>query len=118
MAGTRIPRLTHLQFLVLGLLRDGEQPGRVIRDAIAAHGLKRSAPAFYQLMARLERDRLVDGWYEQINAGDQAVTERRYRLRPAGAKLWSEARDFYTTLIARSAQRQKWISQPSRRTSA
>jgi len=105
MAATRIPRLTHLQFLVLGLLREGEQPGRVIRDAIAAHGLKRSAPAFYQLMARLERDRLVDGWYEQVAAGDQAVTERRYRLRPAGAKLWTEARDFYTTLIARSAQR-------------
>ena len=105
MAGTRIPRLTHLQFLVLGLLGEGEQPGRVLRDAIAAHGLRRSAPAFYQLMARLERDRLVDGWYEQVTAGDQSVTERRYRLRPAGAKLWSEARDFYSTLIARSAQR-------------
>src|SRR6187401_2745037 len=100
MAGTRIPRLTHLQFLVLGLLGEGEQPGRVLRDAIVAYGLKRSAPAFYQLMARLERDRLVDGWYEQVTAGDQSVTERRYRLRPAGAKLWSEARDFYSTLIA------------------
>jgi DNA-binding PadR family transcriptional regulator len=101
----RIPRITHLQFLVLGLLRDAEQPGRVIREALAAHGVRRSAPAFYQLMARLERDRLVDGWYEQISTGDQAVTERRYRLRPAGAKLWTEARDFYTTLIAQAAPR-------------
>lgn len=105
MAGQRIPRLTHLQFLVLGLLRAGEQPGRVIRDALAAHGVKRSGPAFYQLMSRLERDRLVDGWYEQVTAGDQSVTERRYRLRPSGAKLWTEARDFYTTLIARADQR-------------
>jgi DNA-binding PadR family transcriptional regulator len=105
MASRRIPKITHLQFLVLGLLREGEQPGRAIRDAIAAHGVKRSAPAFYQLMARLERDRLVDGWYEQVTAGDQAVTERRYRLRPAGAKLWTEARDFYTTLIARADAR-------------
>jgi DNA-binding PadR family transcriptional regulator len=101
----RIPKITHLQFLVLGLLRDAEQPGRVIREALAAHGVRRSAPAFYQLMARLERDRLVDGWYEQISTGDQAVTERRYRLRPAGAKLWTEARDFYTTLIAQAAPR-------------
>lgn len=101
----RIPKLTHLQFLVLGLLREAEQPGRVIREALAAHGVRRSAPAFYQLMARLERDRLVDGWYEQISAGDQAVTERRYRLRPSGAKLWAEARDFYTTLIAQAAPR-------------
>jgi DNA-binding PadR family transcriptional regulator len=101
----RIPTITHMQFLVLGLLREEEQPGRVIRDALAAHGVRRSAPAFYQLMARLERDRLVEGWYAQVSAGDQAVTERRYRLRPAGAKLWAEARDFYTSLIAQAAPR-------------
>ena len=105
MPAARIPRLTHLQFLVLGQLRDGERPGRVIRDALAAHGVKRSAPAFYQLMARLERDRLVDGWYEQVAAGDQAVTERRYRLRPTGAKLWAEARDFYAAIGAQPARR-------------
>jgi DNA-binding PadR family transcriptional regulator len=101
----RLPTITHLQFLVLGLLREREQPGRVIRETLAAHGVRRSAPAFYQLMARLERDRLVDGWYEQVSAGDQAVTERRYRLRPAGAKHWAEARDFYTSLIAQAAPR-------------
>jgi DNA-binding PadR family transcriptional regulator len=101
----RLPKITHMQFLVLGLLKEREQPGRVIRDVLAAHGVKRSAPAFYQLMARLERDRLVDGWYEQVMAGDQAVTERRYRLRPAGAKLWIEARDFYTAAVAQSAPR-------------
>ncbi len=101
----RLPKLTHMQFLVLGLLREAEQPGRVIRDALAAHGVKRSAPAFYQLMARLERDRLVDGWYEQVTAGDQSVTERRYRLRPAGAKLWTEARDFYTAIIEHGSVR-------------
>src|SRR5215218_101563 len=95
----RLPQITHMQFLVLGLLKRHEQPGRVIREALAAHGVKRTAPAFYQLMARLERDRLVDGWYEQVTAGDQSVTERRYRLRPAGAKLWAEARDFYTAII-------------------
>src|SRR3954451_16560884 len=105
MAGSRIPRLTHQQFLVLGLLKEREQPGRVLRQAIAAHGAKRSAPAFYQLMARLERDRLVDGWYEQVTAGDQSVTERRYRLRPAGARLWGEARDFYTAVIGQTAPR-------------
>src|SRR4030095_2723341 len=103
MAGQRVPKLPPLQFLVLGLLRDGEQPGRAIRDAIAAHGVKRSAPAFYQLMARLERDRLVDGWYEQVTAGDQAVTERRYRLRPSGAKLWTAARRLYSAIRAHAA---------------
>ena len=101
----RLPKLTHMQFLVLGLLKEQDQPGRVIREALAAHGVKRSAPAVYQLMARLERDRLVDGWYEQVTAGDQAVTERRYRLRPSGAKLWTEARDFYTAIIEHGSVR-------------
>jgi len=103
----RLPRLTHLQFLVLGLLRDGEQPGRHVRETLAAHGVKRSAPAFYQLMARLERDGVVQGWYEQVIVGGQAVTERRYRLRPQGARLWAEARDFYAAVGAGEVQR-RW----------
>jgi len=107
MRSKRLPRLTHLQFLVLGLLRQGECPGRVVREALARHGVDRSAPAFYQLMARLERDGLVEGWYEQVTAGDQAVTERRYRLRPAAAKLWNEARDFYAEIGAQ-AGRPRW----------
>ncbi len=100
----RLPRLTHLQFLVLGLLRNGEQPGRAVRDQLAAHGVRRTSAAFYQLMARLERDGVIEGWYEQLTVGDQAVTERRYRLRPAGARLWSEARDFYASVGAGRAQ--------------
>lgn len=95
MPSPRIPRLTHLQFLVLGLLHDGEQPGRVLRDTLAAHGARRTAPAFYQLMARLERDGLAEGRYEQITVNDQSVTERRYAITPSGSRLWSEARDFY-----------------------
>jgi hypothetical protein len=55
-------------------------------------------------MARLERDGLVEGWYEQITVKDQAVTERRYRIRPQGLKLWSEARDFYVAIGARGVQ--------------
>ena len=60
MGSTKLPQLKPLQFLVLGLLRPGEQPGRVVRDALRTHGVRRTAPAFYQLMARLERDGLID----------------------------------------------------------
>ena len=107
MRSKSLPRLTHLQFLVLGLLRGGEAPGRLVREALARHGVTRTAPAFYQLMARLERDGLIEGWYEQITVGDQAVTERRYRLRPTGARLWTEARDFYADIGAR-ARHPRW----------
>ena len=108
MRSKKLPQLTHLQFLVLGLLRQGEQPGRLVRGALAAHGVKRTAAAFYQLMARLERDGLIEGWYEQVTVGDQAVTERRYRLRPTGARLWTDARDFYAEIAARGVASPRW----------
>ena len=98
-----LPTLTHLQFLVLGILRTDDQPGRVLRQALAAYGVRRSGPAFYQLMARLERARLVEGWYEQVTVGDQAVTERRYRITPEGARLWTRAQSFYDEVARLSA---------------
>ena len=102
-----LPALTHLQFLVLGVLRHDAQPGRTLRTALAAYGIKRTAPAFYQLMARLEKDRLVDGWYEQITVGDQAVTERHYRITAEGTRRWKEARAFYEH-VARAATKLRW----------
>jgi DNA-binding PadR family transcriptional regulator len=102
----RLPAITHLQFLVLGVLRSGERPGRAIREVLASYGVRRSGPAFYQMMSRLERDNLVEGWYEQVEAGDQAVTERRYRLKPAGSRAWAETRSFYET--AGAAPRTRW----------
>jgi DNA-binding PadR family transcriptional regulator len=102
-----LPSLTHLQFLVLGVLRHDAQPGRNIRAALAEYGVRRSGPAFYQLMARLEKERLVDGWYEGITVGDQAVTERRYRITAAGSRRWNEARAFYDQ-VARASTRLRW----------
>lgn len=103
----QLPDLTHLQFLVLAVLHGGEQPGRVVRDALAAYGVRRSAAAFYQMMARLERDRLVDGYYGQVVVGDQSVTERRYRITPAGTKVWSDTRAFYES-VGLASLKQRW----------
>ena len=102
-----IPALTHLQFLVLGVLRTDPQPGRTLRNALSAYGIRRTGPAFYQLMARMEKDRLVDGWYEQVTVGDQAVTERHYRIAAEGTRRWKEARAFYEH-VARAATKLRW----------
>jgi len=107
MSKPQLPALTHLQFLVLGVLRGEEQPGRTVRDALAGYGIRRTGPAFYQLMARMEKDGLVDGWYEQVTVGDQAVTERRYRITNDGRKRWNEARAFYDH-VARVAAKLRW----------
>jgi|SRR5678816_482565 DNA-binding PadR family transcriptional regulator len=103
----QLPGLTHLQFLVLAVLHGGEQPGRVVRDALAAYGVRRSAAAFYQMMARLERAGLVDGYYGQVVVGDQNVTERRYRITPAGTRIWSDTRAFYESVDVASLK-QRW----------
>ena len=107
MSKKSLPALTHLHYLVLGVLRAGDQPGRVLRQALNAYGVRRSAPAFYQLMSRLEKAGVVEGWYEQIVVHDQAVTERRYRITPEGAKLWSKAHAFYAD-VARLSSRVRW----------
>ena len=107
MSTPRLPALTHLQFLVLGVLRNDELPGRALRDVLAGYGIRRTGPAFYQLMARLEKERLVDGWYEQITVGDQAVTERRYRISADGRRRWNDARAFYDH-VARASAKLRW----------
>jgi len=94
-----LPPLTHLQFLVLGILRDGTQLGSVIRDELATHGVRKSGPAFYQLMARLEDGGMVSGRYESKEIEGQRVRLRAYRLTADGQRAWDASRDFYLSTI-------------------
>ena len=99
MSRPRIPDITHLQFLVLGLLRRGDRPGRLLRRALARHGVERTGPAFYQMMARLEDAGLVAGEYEQKVVDGQIIKERRYALTPRGDAAWISTRAFYSDAI-------------------
>jgi len=101
MSRQRIPDITHLQFLVLGILRAGERPGRFVRRALARHGISRTGPAFYQMMARLEDAGWIDGFYTQEVVDAQIIKERRYRVNPAGVRAWNSTRDFYAAVAAR-----------------
>jgi DNA-binding PadR family transcriptional regulator len=99
MSRRRIPDVTHLQFLVLGALRGGSRPGRYVRRALETRGIRRTAPAFYQMMARLEDGGLVDGEYDQKVVDGQIIKERRYTLTAAGEQAWSATRAFYADAI-------------------
>jgi DNA-binding PadR family transcriptional regulator len=99
MSPRRIPEITHLQVLVLGMLRDGERAGRVLRRALARHGVRSSGPAFYQMMARLEDAGLVAGAYDQKIVDRQIIKERRYALTPRGTAAWTATRAFYDEAI-------------------
>lgn len=99
MSPSSIPEITHLQFLVLALLRDGARPGRAVRRLLARHGVRRTGPAFYQMMARLEDAGLVDGEYEQKVVAGQIIKERRYTLTVRGEAAWAATRKFYSEAI-------------------
>jgi DNA-binding PadR family transcriptional regulator len=90
-----LPPVTHLQFLVLDALADRERPGRELRDGLTAWGVRRSGPAFYQMMARLEDAGLVEGWYEQRSVAGQHLKERSYRLTKPGRRALEGTRSFY-----------------------
>jgi len=90
-----LPRLSHLQFLVAGILRGRTLAGREIRDGLENLDVRKSGPAFYQLMARLEDGGLVTGEYSQEIVAGQIIRERRYTLTAAGSGAFEESRDFY-----------------------
>ena len=94
-----LPEITHLQFLVLGSLRGGELPGLTIRRMLTDHGIRRSGPAFYQMMSRLEESELVRGRYRQKVTGGQTVTERRYEPTSAGSAAWEKTCEFYAAYM-------------------
>lgn len=94
-----IPRLSHLQFLVLGILSGRTVPGREIRERLKEFKVRKSGPAFYQLMSRLEDSELVKGTYHQEIIESQIIRERHYRVTAKGTRAWQSSRDFYVDAI-------------------
>jgi DNA-binding PadR family transcriptional regulator len=100
-----LPEITHLQYQILSVLMGSERSGQSVRNELREQGVKKSGPGFYQLMARLEDARLVKGWYQQRQIGDQLVKERWYELTAGGKKAWRTTSDFYAKQFARAG---KW----------
>ncbi len=94
-----VPSLTHLQFLVAGILKGHNLPGREIREQLQAFNIRKSGPAFYQLMSRMEDAGLVEGTYHQEIVDSQIIRERHYRITASGSRSWEASRDFYVDAI-------------------
>src|ERR1041385_2273576 len=101
----RLPDITHLQFLVLDALAADECAGRDLRALLAAHGVRSSGPAFYQMMGRLEEAGLAEGRYEQKMVGGQNLKERRYKLTRRGARACDETRQFYLDQMSAASRK-------------
>src|SRR6266480_7286787 len=90
-----IPRLSHLQFAVLEVLGPAKKRGKDLRTSLSELGIRKSGPAFYQMMARLEEAKFVEGWYEQKIIEGQIIKERHYRITGNGIKAFNETQKFY-----------------------
>ena len=95
------PKLSSLQFLVLGILLAGPQTGREVRAELERFDVRKSGPAFYQLMSRIEAGGFVKGWYAQEIVESQIIRERHYELQAAGRAAWKGSRDFQLEVIRR-----------------
>jgi hypothetical protein len=96
----KIPVITHLQYAVLSALMDGERSGQSLRERLAARGIRKSGPVFYQMMSRIEEAGFVKGWYIQLLIDGQAIKERHYRLTGVGEKQCKLAREFYLSQVS------------------
>ncbi len=79
--------------------RSRDLPGREIRSHLSEFGVRKSGPAFYQLMSRLEDAGLVTGSYHQEIIDGQIIRERHYRITAEGTRAWDGSRDFYMAAI-------------------
>lgn len=73
--------------------------GRELRKLLAAKGAKKSGPAFYQLMSRLEESGFVEGDYSQKIVEGQIIKERWYRITGEGCKARANSMQFYGGLL-------------------
>ncbi|TWT63383.1 helix-turn-helix transcriptional regulator [Rubinisphaera italica] len=90
-----LPDVTHLQFFILYLIRNDAHSGRYLRERLAEEGARKSAPAFYQLMSRMEDAMLISGWYESFVVSGQTIKERKYKITPEGQRTIKFVQQFY-----------------------
>lgn len=103
----RIPELTHLQFALLDVLGAVERPGWHIRKRLAEMGEKKTLPAFYQMMSRLEDGGFVKGEYRKADVDGHTVNERWYKITGNGISARDRTLEFYSgkTLAVASRKR-------------
>jgi DNA-binding PadR family transcriptional regulator len=90
-----IPELSHLQFAVLDVLGAAVKRGKDLRTGLSELGIKKSGPSFYQMMARLEEAKCVEGWYNQEIVEGQIIKERQYRITGNGVRALNQTKQFY-----------------------
>ena len=95
-ANNTLPPLSHLQFAVLEVLGPAVCAGKDLRTRLSERGIKKSGPAFYQMMARLEEAKFVEGSYKQEIIAGQIIKERQYKILADGVRALHRTLTFYS----------------------
>ena len=96
------PTLSHDQVLVLECVGTSEVKGRHVREQLANNNRRKSGPAFYQMMSRMEEAGYVDGWYEQKIVEGQIIKERTYKMTGKGHRALTETLEYYRERLDRN----------------
>ena len=92
----KLPDITHLQFEILRMLIEGgELSGSELRGGLRKWGWKKSAPAFYQLMSRLQDAKHVKGIDRLDTVNGFRVKRRDYKITMDGRRAAIQLHDFY-----------------------
>ena len=88
---SKLPALSHLEFVVLSMPWVESQKSGVIRRELKSLGVGHAHPAFYALMGRLGRKKMVRSKMESRTKG------RVFTRTPHGYRSMLQARAFYAS---------------------
>jgi hypothetical protein len=91
----KLPKLTTLQFFVMDSVGNGVRSAGQVMKALKECDEARDPSAFYQLMGRMTRDKLVKGKIKSSTFNGRHYRERFYLLTKNGKRLYNETVAFY-----------------------
>lgn len=82
-----IPNITHLQFLVLYILKNNYLSAPELREKLLEYGIYHSGPKFYQMMRRICHGSFVRKW--------MVGNKSHYSITLIGETALKEVKEFY-----------------------
>lgn len=95
----QIPKLSHLQVAILGLLAEHESESRSLRADLKTKGYSPTRPGFHQMMNRLIDKDLVALDYAEVEYNGYMLRQSVYSLTGQGRKVCRELGDYYEATL-------------------
>lgn len=94
-----IPKISHLQFMILQSLHTEEKTGKQLRNELRLEGVKRTKAAFYQLMNRMEWSGLIKSNYKGETPEYQQLKDKYFNITKKGIIFYTKTIEFYSRFV-------------------